>query len=121
MDISALEPTPPPQPIAVPATPPRPFKKRAMKHHRAGLIFPVARIHRHLRHTFNWNRASGGASVYMAAVLEYLTAEMLELAGAQAKAEHKRRVAPRHLKLTLKNDAELAELFRNATIASGGV
>ncbi|KAK3705027.1 hypothetical protein QZH41_003903 [Actinostola sp. cb2023] len=47
---------------------------------RAGLQFPVGRIHRHLRKGNYAKRVGGGAPVYLAAVLEYLSAEILELA-----------------------------------------
>nr|XP_045754977.1 histone H2A type 2-C-like [Mirounga angustirostris] len=50
---------------------------------RAGLQFPVGRVHRLLRKGNYAERVGAGAPVYMAAVLEYLTAEILELAGIQ--------------------------------------
>ncbi|XP_030913409.1 histone H2A [Geospiza fortis] len=49
---------------------------------RAGLQFPVGRVHRLLRKGNYAERVGAGAPVYLAAVLEYLTAEILELAGA---------------------------------------
>ena len=47
---------------------------------RAGLQFPVGRIHRLLRKGNYAERVGAGAPVYLAAVLEYLAAEVLELA-----------------------------------------
>ncbi|CAG13258.1 unnamed protein product, partial [Tetraodon nigroviridis] len=47
---------------------------------RAGLQFPVGRVHRLLRKGNYGERVGAGAPVYLAAVLEYLTAEILELA-----------------------------------------
>ena len=52
---------------------------------RAGLQFPVGRIHRLLRKGNYAERVGAGAPVYMAAVLEYLSAEILELAGNAAR------------------------------------
>ena len=44
---------------------------------RAGLQFPVGRVHRFLRKGHYANRIGSGAPVYLAAVLEYLSAEIL--------------------------------------------
>ena len=88
---------------------------------RAGLQFPVGRIHRLLRKGNYADRVGAGAPVYLAAVLEYLTAEVLELAGNAAKDNKKTRIIPRHITLAVKNDEELNKLLGAVTIASGGV
>ena len=66
-------------------------------------------------------RVGAGAPVYLAAVLEYLAAEVLELAGNAAKEDKKSRVAPRHIQLAIRHDDELNKLMGRTTIASGGV
>ena len=88
---------------------------------RAGLQFPVGRIHRYLRKGNYSARIGSGAPVYLAAVIEYLTAEILELAGNAARDNKKARVIPRHLQLAIRNDEELNQLLRGVTISQGGV
>ncbi|EPY83106.1 Histone H2A.l (H2A/l)-like protein [Camelus ferus] len=93
---------------------------------RAGLQFPVGRVHRLLRKGNYAERVGAGAPVYLAAVLEYLTAEILELAGNAARDNKKtriipRHIIPRHLQLAIRNDEELNKLLGRVTIAQGGV
>ncbi|XP_053291208.1 histone H2A isoform X1 [Pleuronectes platessa] len=88
---------------------------------RAGLQFPVGRVHRLLRKGNYAHRVGAGAPVYLAAVLEYLTAEILELAGNAARDNKKSRIIPRHLQLAVRNDEELNKLLGGVTIAQGGV
>jgi len=102
---------------------------------RAGLQFPVGRIHRLLRKGNYAKRVGAGAPVYMAAVMEYLAAEILELAGNAARDNKKSRIIPRHLQLAIRymhrkvffpifcsrNDEELNKLMAGVTIAQGGV
>ncbi|KAG2142063.1 histone-fold-containing protein [Suillus cothurnatus] len=88
---------------------------------RAGLQFPVSRIHRMLRRANVSKRIGSGAPVYLAAVLEYLSAEILELAGNAARDNKKRRINPRHLQLAIRNDEELSKLLGDVIISEGGV
>ena len=88
---------------------------------KAGLQFPVGRIARFLKHGRHAERVGAGAPVYLAAVLEYLAAEVLELAGNAAKDNKKSRIVPRHIQLAIRNDEELNRLMANTTIAAGGV
>ena len=54
-------------------------------------------------------------------VLEYLAAEVLELAGNAARDNKKTRIVPRHIQLAVRNDEELSKLLSGVTIAAGGV
>ncbi|XP_040316317.1 histone H2A type 1-E-like [Herpailurus yagouaroundi] len=81
---------------------------------RAGLQFPVGRVHRLLRKGNYAERVGAGSPVYLAA-------EILELAGNAARDNKKTRIIPRHLQLAIRNDEELNKLLGRVTIAQGGV
>eukprot|EP00915_Cephaloidophora_sp_WS-2016_P004690 GHVH01006252.1.p1 GENE.GHVH01006252.1~~GHVH01006252.1.p1 ORF type:complete len:149 (-),score=19.56 GHVH01006252.1:145-534(-) len=96
-------------------------EKKETRSAKAGLTFPVGRIERHLKNGRYAKRIGAGAPIYLAAVLEYLTAEILELAGNQAKEMKKGRIAPRHIQLAARNDDELNIYLSDVVIVSGGV
>ncbi|KAK1403590.1 hypothetical protein POM88_003195 [Heracleum sosnowskyi] len=98
-----------------------PRKKSVTRSVKAGLQFPVGRIGRYLKKGRYAKRVGTGAPVYLAAVLEYLAAEVLELAGNAARDNKKSRIIPRHLLLAIRNDEELGKLLAGVTIAHGGV
>ena len=95
--------------------------KSISKSVRSGLQFPVGRVHRLLK-SGNYSKWTGsGAAIYLAAVMEYLSAEILELAGNAARDNKKKRIVPRHLLLAIRNDDELNKLLQGVTISQGGV
>lgn len=98
-----------------------PRKKAVTKSVRAGLQFPFGRIGRFLKKGRYTQCVGTGAPVYLAAVLEYLAAEVLELAGNAARDNKKKSISPRHLLLAVRNDVELGKLLAGVTIAHGGV
>ncbi|GBG83579.1 hypothetical protein CBR_g37297 [Chara braunii] len=95
--------------------------KSVSRSQKAGLQFPVGRIARYLKAGKYAERVGAGAPVYLAAVMEYLAAEVLELAGNAARDNKKTRIVPRHIQLAIRNDEELSKLLGQVTIAAGGV
>lgn len=96
-------------------------KKSKSRSSRAGLLFPVGRIHKILKKGNYAPRIGAGAPIYLAAALEYLSAEILELAADAAKENKKSRVVPRHILFAIKNDEELNRMLRGVTISQAGV
>ena len=85
---------------------------------RAGLQFPVVRIHRLLRKGNYAERVGAVAPVYPAAVLVYLSAEILELVWNAARDNKKTRIIPRHLQLAVRNGEELNKLLGSGRCSS---
>lgn len=79
------------------------------KAQRAGLQFSPPRA----REFFNVrnDRITGTCSVYLAAVLEYMAAEILELAGNASRDGKRVRITNRHIFQVISSDEELYELF----------
>lgn len=85
-------------------------KKNISRSTRAGLTFPVGRVNRFMRKRDSKARIGSGAPIYMAAVLEYLTAEIIEIAGRVTKEEKKQRITPTHIKRAIADDEEIGRL-----------
>ena len=86
----------------------------------AGVALPVHRIKHRMRAMNPNKKVSIGAPVYMAAVLEYLCAEVLDLAGEVAHQEKKKTIKPRFIQLAISDDVDLHKFVGRVTIAQGG-
>ncbi|GBE61265.1 histone h2a [Babesia ovata] len=95
--------------------------KRMSRASKAGLIFSVGRISRQLKRGRYAGRIGTGAPVYLAAVLEYLCAEILELAGNAARDRKRSRITPREILLAIRGDEELSAFLGGVTLSQGGV
>ena len=98
-------------------------KSKGSRSSKAGLIFPVGRIGSLLRGGRYAKRVGASSAVYLAAVLEYLTAELLELSAkvvAQQKNKSKR-ITPRAVTVAVRHDDDLGTLLKDVTVSRGGV
>jgi histone H2A len=94
-------------------------KERKSRSPRAGITFPVGRVGRHLREGHYAKKINKTAPVFLAAVLEYLTVEVLDLAHNIALESKKKKITPNILQSAIHNDTELDEVFKGVTIVEG--
>jgi histone H2A len=96
-------------------------KKDVVSHSKkCGTLYPVSRLNRYLKQGRYSDRVGKSAGAFMAAVLEYLTAEILELAGDLMHDQGKKIIMPRHINLGIRQDEELAKLVSHILIHEGG-
>ncbi|XP_032113656.1 histone H2A-Bbd type 2/3-like [Sapajus apella] len=84
---------------------------------RAELLFSVGHMERSLRESHYAQCLSHNAPVYLAAVIEYLTTKILELAVKEAQNNGERIITPRLLDMAVHNNGLLSTLFHTTTIS----
>lgn len=87
---------------------------------RAGLIFPVGRIYRHLRKGSFAKRIRVKAAVFLTASIQYMVEEVLELAGDVSSRLNYVRVTPRHVMYACRQDTELRQFFQHVIFSQAG-
>lgn len=92
----------------------------AMFSRAAGLQFPVCHVHQMLS-ARTGRRVGVTAGVYLTAVLEYMSAEILELSGNIARDCKSKNIKPRHVMVATSHDEELRTQFRGCDFAKSGV
>ncbi|CAG9577913.1 putative histone H2A [Leishmania major strain Friedlin] len=109
--------------MATPRSAKKAARKSSTKSAKAGLIFPVGRVGGMMRRGQYARRIGASGAVYLAAVLEYLTAELLELSvKAAAQSGKKRcRLSPRTVMLAARHDDDIGTLLKSVTLSHSGV
>ena len=108
--------------MATPKKVSRKATKSTSQSKKAGLVFPVGRVSSQLRKGRYAPRVSKSAGTYLAAVLEYVTSECLEVAAKAVIQRNKgKRITPRALTLAVRHDADLGALLKDVTLSRGGV
>lgn len=87
---------------------------------RAGVIFPVGRVERHLKELRIANRVSKSTAVYLAAVLEYVINEVIIISVTQTQSRKAKRIRPLDIRRAMLGDKDFFDLIRHATISDGG-
>ena len=88
--------------------------KRKRRSNCFALQFPVKSMHR-LLYKGNYSECID-ATVYLCAVIEYLTADLLELSGNIASEKNNTRITPRHIQLAISKDVEFNNLLSSVII-----
>jgi histone H3/H4 len=98
------------------------IETKGSKHSRANIIFPPSLIDKFLRNNCNFSIASL-APVYLAAVLEFITFDILDISVKHSKETKHNRITVRDMELSVRNDIELDTLFKkyNISFLGGGV
>lgn len=96
-------------------------RRNVSRSKRAKLTLPVGRVARLLKDGNVASRISGSSAVFLTAVLQYMTAEVIALAGATAQGHSHKKITPRYIQLAVRSDDELRELLGSVTIGEGGV
>ncbi|SYZ65720.1 histone_H2A (plasmid) [Leishmania braziliensis MHOM/BR/75/M2904] len=109
--------------MATPRSAKKASRKSGSKSTKAGLIFPVGRVGSLLRRGQYARRIGASGAVYMAAVVEYLTAELLELSVKAAAQSPKKphRLTPRIMMTAVRHDEDLNSLLKHVTLSCSGV
>ena len=87
---------------------------------RLGLVWGVGRTASALRKGRFSDRFGKGAAIFMAGVLQYLTSEILEMAGDNAAEKKKTLIQPKNIMHAIRNDEELHKLFAHIQVSDGG-
>ncbi|XP_039078604.1 histone H2A-Bbd type 2/3 [Hyaena hyaena] len=87
---------------------------------RAQLSFSVSYVEHLLREGHYSKRLGESAPIFLAAVIEFLTTKVLELAGVEARNRGRRLITPDLLDMAVHNHTLLSDFFQSTTISQVG-
>ena len=96
---------------------------RCRRELKAGINFPVARCAKLIKSVDKSMRIGQCAPVYLAAVLEYLMSDILELSGNICRDNNRVCITPRHIHMSIDDNEDLNMLLKrlNIHLLEGGV
>ena len=110
------------QPVMAPSAPIQQHLYHQNKTDKAGLLFGVPRMHKFMKEGRYSERVGAGAPISLAAIFQYITSEIIELASAETSLQKKQRITPRFVMLAIRNDVELNKLLgKGASFPDAGV
>jgi histone H2A len=99
-------------------------KKGISRQSKAGILFPASICEKFLRKFGNSNvMITSESPIFLASALEYLTAEILDLASSISSGNNHIRITVRDITLAILNDFELSSFFKrwNVHFLGGGI
>lgn len=94
-------------------------KVSVTKSKKAGLVYPVARFNKMAKRESGLKRVGGSAPVYLAAVAEYVGAEILTMAGELTKKQGRKRITAEDLLLAVRGDPDVRKLCAGLSVSAG--
>ncbi|XP_037009553.2 histone H2A-Bbd type 2/3-like [Artibeus jamaicensis] len=84
---------------------------------RAELLFSVSHVERLLREGHYARHLTSSAPVFLAAIIQYLTATVLQLAGNEAQRSGCRRITPELVDMAIHNNALISVFFEGVIVS----
>ena len=89
--------------------------KRKTRESKARIIFSISKVEKMMVKLSLYERKSNLSAVYLATALEYICAEVLEIAGNKTIRAKRKTITPADITSAIVNDPELNKLFANFT------
>lgn len=88
---------------------------------KAGLVWPVSRVNNKINNDYPKlvKRIGAGAPVFIAAVTEYMMAEIIELSMNQARANKRSRITVADISTAIRNDPQLHKAMHGLVVMAG--